>query len=108
LPDWPTRRYIAGAVRIDREAIWDPGNDPDYEVPTAVGADSAIDVDTRQLRDLLVDGALFSNVKQGHFLWVDANGIVQYAPPRSLSVPESRCAARAVLLRRPGSRRREG
>ena len=24
---------------------------------------------------------LFRNVKQGHFLWVDANGVVQYALP---------------------------
>lgn len=96
-----SRRYIAGAVRIDREATWDPGNDPDYEVPTAAGSDSVIDVDTCQLRGRLVDGALFSNVKQGHFLWVDASGVVRYAPARSLSVPESRSAARAVLPRRP-------
>jgi len=65
LADPTSRHYIAGAVRIDWEATWDPGNDPDYEVPTAAGSDFAIHVDTCQLRGRLVDGALFSNVKQG-------------------------------------------
>jgi hypothetical protein len=78
----PSRRYIAGSVLIDREASWDEGNDPDYQVPAAVQPVSAIDVDACELRGRLVDGALFSQIKPGHFIWVDAAGVVCYTPPR--------------------------
>jgi hypothetical protein len=84
------RRYIAGAVRIDRKASWDSVNHPDYEVPVARASASGVDVDACQLRGRLVDGARFSNLKQGHFIWVDANGITRYAPTRSLPGPEPR------------------
>lgn len=76
------RRYIAGAVLIDREAAWDRGSDPDYQVP--VPPSPAIDVDACELRGRLVDGALFNSIKPGHFLWVDAAGQVRYRPPRPL------------------------
>jgi hypothetical protein len=81
----PSRRYIAGSVLIDRKASWDHGDDPDYQVPAAGAPASAVDVDACELRGRLVDGALFSQIKPGHFLWVDAAGVVRYAPPRPLS-----------------------
>jgi hypothetical protein len=92
----PERRYIAGAVRVDREGAWDSGNDPDYEVPAVTASASGIDVDTCQLRGRLVDGALFSNRSQDLFIWVDANGVVRHAPARPLPLPQSRSAVRAV------------
>jgi hypothetical protein len=78
----PNRRYIAGSVLIDRKASWDHGNDPDYQVPAVGAPASGREVDACELRGRLVDGALFSQIKPGHFLWVDAAGVVCYAPPR--------------------------
>jgi hypothetical protein len=80
----PSRRYIAGSVLIDREAAWDDSDDPDYQVPTAVPTTS-IDVDACGLRGRIVEGALFSQIKPGHFLWVDATGALRYIPPRPVS-----------------------
>ena len=76
------RRYIAGAVLIDRTASWDHGSDPDYEVRVPPAAAAAVDVDACELRGRLVEGALFSHIKPGHFMWVDATGTVRYHLPR--------------------------
>lgn len=74
----PNRRYIAGAVEIDRTGKWDHATYPDYQVPA-----KSQDVDACQLRGRLLTGARFNLVKPGHFLWVDRTGAVRYRPPRS-------------------------
>jgi hypothetical protein len=99
----PSRRYVAGSVLVDRGASWDQSHDPDYQVPTALRSSSTVDVDACELRGRIVDGALFSQIKPGHFLWVDAAGGVRYAPPRPLapvcggSAP-GRCHVTAVTV----------
>lgn len=76
------RRYIAGAVDIDRSANWDHSAYPDFEVPAA-----SADVDAAQLRGRLVTGAAFNQVKPGHFMWVDRTGTVRHRPPRAPAKP---------------------
>jgi len=71
------RRYVAGAVEIDRLATWDHSNNPEYEVPA-----KSQDVDACELRGRLVTGAKFNQVKPGHFIWVDRTGTVRHRPPR--------------------------
>ena len=73
----PGRRYVAGAVEVDRLATWDHSRSPDYEVPV-----KSQDVDACGLRGRLVTGARFNQVKLGHFIWVDRTGAVRHRPPR--------------------------
>jgi hypothetical protein len=71
------RRYVAGAVQVDRLATWDHSMDPNFEVPA-----KSQDVDACELRGRLVTGAKFNQVKPGHFIWVDRTGAVRHRPPR--------------------------
>lgn len=72
----PARRYVAGSVEIDRKGHW--GKRPDFEVPA-----QSRNVNAKDLRGRLVTGAMFNQVKTGHFLWVDGTGRVRHRPPRA-------------------------
>jgi hypothetical protein len=78
----PARRYIAGAVEVDRGATWDHSNYPDFAVPAL-----STDIDVGELRGRLVTGATYNQVKTGHFMWVDRTGTVRHRPPRAPAKP---------------------
>lgn len=89
------RRYVAGAVLVDRNAAIDSTHRPDYQVPALTASGSPVielddtawvpadaDVDACGLRGRLVKDALFSGYKQGHYYWVDGAGVIRHAPAR--------------------------
>jgi hypothetical protein len=78
----PKRRYVPTSVALDQHQ-W--GLVPPQELPLDI--DGSPDLDTCSLRGRLLADAKFSNMRQLHFIWVDAMGAVRWPKPVDTSAP---------------------
>jgi hypothetical protein len=69
----PRRRYVPGALFIDRARL---GDEPVREVPII----ETPGLDAVELRGRLLLDARFAQGRVRHFLWVDGDGVVRYPP----------------------------